>query len=417
MAISQCGHSAAKRGLSARKTKIWTCFLTAIVAIVCVTTAYAESDMELTVGSIAVRPSDSVVQVPIYLLNTEQTVAAFQLQIPTSDPFILRFPDEGVIDSTGSDLATWSCGATLLNPDGAIVRIIGSHHIGSEDYIYPDPGERFLLSLNAVLVDTMADTLCNYLGEIRVDPLPWSIFSDPLGTSLDWIGYNGGYVIKCPVCGDADASLGVDIDDVVYLIAYIFSGGPEPDPYESGDADLSGGVDIDDVVYIISYIFSGGHAPCEPVINEVRYDDEGIDFENFAELKGAPGASLDGYSLVGVNGSGSDYAVIDLSGHTIPPDGYFVVSQIDADYADLVSVEADFRNGPDNIQLRYEGQAVDALGYGDFGGHIFAGEGNPAPDTPAGSSLSRFPDGSDADDNSVDFIITAIPTPGSENTR
>jgi len=65
------------------------------------------------------------------------------------------------------------------------------------------------------------------------------------------------------VCGDADASLEIDIDDVVYLISYIFSGGPAPIPVESGDADCSGGVDIDDVVYTISYIFSGGAAPCE----------------------------------------------------------------------------------------------------------------------------------------------------------
>ncbi|MCK4657434.1 MAG: hypothetical protein KAT85_10375, partial [candidate division Zixibacteria bacterium] len=66
------------------------------------------------------------------------------------------------------------------------------------------------------------------------------------------------------VCGDADASGDVDIDDVVYIIAYIFSGGPPPDPYESGDADCSGDVDIDDVVYLIAYIFSGGSDPCDP---------------------------------------------------------------------------------------------------------------------------------------------------------
>jgi hypothetical protein len=64
-------------------------------------------------------------------------------------------------------------------------------------------------------------------------------------------------------CGDADASGEVDIDDVVYLIAYIFSGGPEPVPYESGDANCSSGVDIDDAVYLINYIFSGGNAPCD----------------------------------------------------------------------------------------------------------------------------------------------------------
>jgi len=66
------------------------------------------------------------------------------------------------------------------------------------------------------------------------------------------------------VCGDADASGAVDIDDVVYLIAYIFSGGSAPVPLDAGDADCSGAIDIDDVVYLINYIFSGGPAPCCP---------------------------------------------------------------------------------------------------------------------------------------------------------
>ena len=50
----------------------------------------------------------------------------------------------------------------------------------------------------------------------------------------------------------------------VYLIAYIFTGGPAPVPLEAGDADLSGAIDIDDVVYLIAYIFTGGSAPCNP---------------------------------------------------------------------------------------------------------------------------------------------------------
>ena|GEM_PF-3870050 len=71
------------------------------------------------------------------------------------------------------------------------------------------------------------------------------------------------------LCGDANGSGDVDIDDVVYLIAYIFAGGPEPLPYENGDADCSGGIDIDDVVYLIAYIFSGGNAPCDTDGDEV----------------------------------------------------------------------------------------------------------------------------------------------------
>ncbi|MBU1317775.1 MAG: hypothetical protein KKG33_14465 [candidate division Zixibacteria bacterium] len=61
--------------------------------------------------------------------------------------------------------------------------------------------------------------------------------------------------------GDADSSGGIDIDDVVYLIAYIFGGGSAPDPLEAGDADCSGAIDIDDVVYLIAYIFCGGDPP------------------------------------------------------------------------------------------------------------------------------------------------------------
>jgi hypothetical protein len=65
-------------------------------------------------------------------------------------------------------------------------------------------------------------------------------------------------------CGDADSGGSVDIDDAVYLISYIFTGGSAPDPVENGDADCSGEIDIDDVVYLIAYIFASGTPPCEP---------------------------------------------------------------------------------------------------------------------------------------------------------
>jgi hypothetical protein len=64
------------------------------------------------------------------------------------------------------------------------------------------------------------------------------------------------------MCGDADGNQIVNISDAVYLITYIFSGGPAPDPLEAGDADCNGIVNISDAVYLISYIFAGGPAPC-----------------------------------------------------------------------------------------------------------------------------------------------------------
>ncbi len=66
-----------------------------------------------------------------------------------------------------------------------------------------------------------------------------------------------------PVCGDSDASGEVDIDDVIYLIDFIFSCGPAPDTYAMGDADCSGYVEIGDVVCLVIYIFADGNVPCD----------------------------------------------------------------------------------------------------------------------------------------------------------
>jgi len=71
------------------------------------------------------------------------------------------------------------------------------------------------------------------------------------------------FSVSIYICGDVDSSGSVDIDDVVFLISYIFAGGPAPEPIESGDANCSGGIDIDDAVYLITYIFSGGTPPCD----------------------------------------------------------------------------------------------------------------------------------------------------------
>ncbi len=65
------------------------------------------------------------------------------------------------------------------------------------------------------------------------------------------------------VPGDADGNGMVNIADVVYLINYIFSGGPPPTPLLAGDADCSGALNIADAVYLVNYIFAGGPPPCE----------------------------------------------------------------------------------------------------------------------------------------------------------
>jgi len=93
-------------------------------------------------------------------------------------------------------------------------------------------------------------------------PFPYHCDFHPL-TMLDTIFVNGAS--PCTACGDANSDGSVDISDVVFLIAHIFSGGGAPAYCNynkgKGDANGDGSVDISDVVYLIARIFSGGSAP------------------------------------------------------------------------------------------------------------------------------------------------------------
>jgi hypothetical protein len=157
-----------------------------------------------------------------------------------------------------------------------------------------------------------------------------------------------------------------------------------------------------------------------PVLSEVFYDAVGSDNGfGFVEIHGEVGASLDGLTVEGINGSGGGVTVsLALSG-VIPADGFYVladdagggVSSVPG--ADQI-LDFDFQNGPDSVLLRDGDVVLDALGYGVFeGGDVFAGEGNPAPDPPAGSSLARRFADIDSDDNAADFVALDVPTPGS----
>jgi M6 family metalloprotease-like protein len=62
--------------------------------------------------------------------------------------------------------------------------------------------------------------------------------------------------------GDVNADSSVNVSDVVYLINYLFIGGPPPDPMAAGDANCDGTINVNDVVYLINYLFISGPPPC-----------------------------------------------------------------------------------------------------------------------------------------------------------
>jgi subtilisin family serine protease len=101
------------------------------------------------------------------------------------------------------------------------------------------------------------------VGVNSVDTTRYSSFhfstSTPLGSYLPTV-IGGSLNVAGGTRGDANRDGLINISDAVYLLNYIFSGGPQP-PIYNGDADASHLISISDPVYLINYIFGGGPHP------------------------------------------------------------------------------------------------------------------------------------------------------------
>lgn len=70
-----------------------------------------------------------------------------------------------------------------------------------------------------------------------------------------------------PITGnvDFDGADEITVSDLVYLVTYMFQGGPPPPCMEEAniDGDVAGNVDINDLVMLVGYMFGGGAPPAD----------------------------------------------------------------------------------------------------------------------------------------------------------
>jgi hypothetical protein len=69
------------------------------------------------------------------------------------------------------------------------------------------------------------------------------------------------FSISYPEVGDVTADGVINLGDLVYLIGYLYRGGPAPNPLWLSDVTCNGIVDLGDVVFLISYLYKGGTTP------------------------------------------------------------------------------------------------------------------------------------------------------------
>lgn len=120
-----------------------------------------------------------------------------------------------------------------------------------------DSGETFVDSQSYDLSPEWNDKNCYLVAFVQADA---------------YVGHNVFAVAKKPLLlfyeyGDANGDGVVGAGDIVYLLTYLYRGGPAPNPYEGGDPSGNCIVDAGDVVYLISYLYRNGDPPQEGCSN------------------------------------------------------------------------------------------------------------------------------------------------------
>lgn len=76
--------------------------------------------------------------------------------------------------------------------------------------------------------------------------------------------YEGGCCIGVTGNIDGDALEEINIADLVYMVTFMFQGGPEPPCMDEADVDGNGAfADIADLVYLVDYMFQSGPEPAD----------------------------------------------------------------------------------------------------------------------------------------------------------
>jgi hypothetical protein len=126
------------------------------------------------------------------------------------------------------------------------------------DDIYPVEGYESIVTLSDAIADTFyqisEQVEGTYFYKVRAQDGQdqwgaWSNVETAVVTSGSFVG------------GDANGDGSVTSSDVVYLLTYLYRGGPPPDPLAAGDANQDGQINGSDVVYLINYLFHDGPPP------------------------------------------------------------------------------------------------------------------------------------------------------------
>lgn len=124
--------------------------------------------------------------------------------------------------------------------------------MGDRNFIYNNLGYELLMEY---CNDDQIGTY-NYWGKSTYAQIEDEIFHKVDQADLGLVSFNPGILH-----GDVNLDGQLSVADVVYLINYLFKGGPAPELPIIADINRDGNITVSDAVYMINYLFKGGPVP------------------------------------------------------------------------------------------------------------------------------------------------------------
>lgn len=302
--------------VSAMAVALAVCVLSSLTG----STTRAQVVLETWVPDTLVDAGDGWGMMSVYARNHYDTVAGFALQLRVSDDDAITFRPE--IEIEGTAIYNWEyVDASLVGGDPKRIRVVGLANLPEPPTtppMPPQPGDRPLVrfgvnvhnppdsgaqtsatveiehyslqvfafsdpegQLIATAQDSVKDTIywnCLEWDEDSTECLEWEWLEEPqtpddsflviwrtityLDTSAVAISDGTVVVGGAYLCGDVNADWsGPDISDLVYLVQYMFGGGPEPPARAAADCTGDRALDIGDLVCFVSFMFQSGPPP------------------------------------------------------------------------------------------------------------------------------------------------------------
>ncbi|KPL00846.1 MAG: hypothetical protein AMJ91_02890, partial [candidate division Zixibacteria bacterium SM23_73_3] len=146
-------------------------------------------------------------------------------------------------------------GIVLNEPSGntgQLLSILIGCALGDYNLIYDNLNYELLMEY----CDDDQTATYNYWGYSLYPDIENEIFHQVDQASLGLVTFNPAILH-----GDVNLDGVIDLGDVLYLVSYLYKGGPDPQVYEVADVNRDGTIDMGDLLYLVSYLYKGGPVP------------------------------------------------------------------------------------------------------------------------------------------------------------